>query len=126
MRNGVWGSLKWLGVTLVLLLAAECSIGAAEKTAADLFPPTTVGYLEVPQPSKVAGLVLDHPLAKEIANQPGYQKALQGREYRHFQAVLKMAEDKLGMNWRRVLASLTDGGLSVGFDLPTQGTAAVA
>src|SRR5947207_10600053 len=30
------------------------------------------------------------------------------------------------MNWRRAMASLTDGGLSVGFDLPTQGTAALA
>jgi hypothetical protein len=37
---------------------------------AELFPPTTVGY-----PGTAAGQVgrfaLDHPLAKEIANQPG-------------------------------------------------------
>src|SRR5437762_1097232 len=107
MRNRVLGSLEWIGLPLALLLTSECTICAAERTAADLFPPTTVGYLEVPQPIKLAGLVLDHSLAKEIANQPGYQKALQGREYQHVQAVLKMAEDKLGMNWRRAMASLT-------------------
>jgi hypothetical protein len=126
MRNRVWGSLEWLGMVVVLLLAAECTIDAGEKTAAELFSPTTVGYLEVPQASRLAEVVLNHPLAKEIANQPGYQKALQGREYQQVQAVLKMAEEKLGMNWRRAVASLTDGGLSVGFDLPTQGIAALA
>lgn len=126
MRNRVLGSLEWLGVPLALLLAAECTISAAEKTAAELFPPTTVGYLEVPQPSKLASVVLDHPLTKEIAAQPGYQKALQGREYQQVQAVLRVVEDKLGMNWRRAMASLTDGGLSFGFDLPTQGIAALA
>src|SRR5438034_302076 len=99
MRNRVWGSLEWLGVPLALVLAVECTIGAAEKTAPELFPPTMVGYLEVPQMSRLAGVVLDHPLATEIANQPGYQKALSGRAYEQVQAVLKMAEDKLGMNW---------------------------
>jgi len=126
MRDRVLGSLQLLGALLALMLTAECTTCAADKTAVELFPPTTVGYLEVPQPSKLAGLVLDHPLAKEIANHPDYQKALQRGHYQQFQAVLKMAEDKLGMNWRRAVASLTDGGLSVGFDLPTQGIVALA
>ena len=126
MRERVLGSLEWLGVLLPLLLAAECTINAAEKTAAELFPPTTVGYLEVPQPGKLVSVVLDHPLTQEIANQPGYQKALAGREYEQIQAVLKVAAEKLGMNGRQAVASLTDGGLSIGFDLPTQGFAALA
>lgn len=126
MRNRVLGSLEWLAAPLALLLAMECASGAAEKSAAELFPPTTVGYLEVLRPGELAGLVLDHPLAREIANHADYQKALHGREYQQVQAVLKMVEDKLGMNWRRAVASLTGGGLSIGFDLPTQGIAALA
>ena len=108
-----------------MLLALASAARAAEKTALDLLPPTTVGYLEVPQPGKVLGVVLDHPLAREIAQQPGYQKALGGREYQQVQAALKLVEDKLGKNWRQAFGSLTSGGLYVGFDLPTQGIVAL-
>jgi hypothetical protein len=113
-----------LCVLLVLIFLAR-TISASEKTALDLLPPTTVGYLEVPQPGKVVGTLLDHPLSKEIIEQPAYQKALAGREYQQIHATLKLVEDKLGMKWRDALEPLTRGGLHVGFDLPTQGIVAL-
>lgn len=113
-------------ITLCVLLALTASgTLAAEKTALDLLPPTTVGYLEVPAPAKVLGLVLDHPLAGEVVRQPAYQKALAGRQYQQFQEVLKLVESKLGLPWREAFGQLTAGGLIVGFDLPTQGVVAL-
>src|SRR5438094_661782 len=104
MRTRVVGSIVRLGV--LLALGASSTITAAEKTALELLPPTTMGYLEVPQPAKVAGLLLDHPLAKEIERQPTYQKALGGREYQQLQTALKLVEEKLGMKWREAVQSL--------------------
>jgi hypothetical protein len=112
-------------VFFAMLLALASAARAAEKTALDLLPPTTVGYLEVRQPAKVLSVVLDHPLAREIAQQPGYQKALAGREYRQVQSALKLVEEKLGTSWRQAIGPLTSGGLYVGFDLPTQGVVAL-
>src|SRR6267142_3513019 len=103
MRPSVFGSIVQLGVLLVLVFGIGSRITAAEKTALDLLPPTTVGYLEVPQPGKVAAVLLDHPLAREIEQQPAYQKALAGREYQQLQTALALVEDKLGMKWREAV-----------------------
>lgn len=106
---------------LVTLLAVHSS--AADKTAADLLPESTVAYLEIPQPGKILDTVLDHPLAEEVRNHPDYQKALASAQYEKFFAALKHVEDKLGMKWRDGAKALTSGGTYVGFDLPTQGVA---
>src|SRR5262245_25326560 len=92
-------ALVWIGAAIILVAANIAS--AAEKTALDLLPPTTVGYLEVPRPGKVLQVVLDHPLAREIEQQPDYQKALARREYQQFYAALAAVEGKLGMKWRQ-------------------------
>jgi hypothetical protein len=113
------------GVLLALAFGGSRAISGAEKTALDLLPPTTVGYLEVPKPAEVMGLLLDHPLAQEIAQHPAYRKALAGREYQQLQGALTLVEEKLGMKWRPALAAATSGGLYIGFDLPTQGTVAL-
>lgn len=102
------------------------SAAAAEKTAAELLPASVVGYLEVPQPGQAIGLVLDHPLAGEVAKAPEYQQAIQSPQYQHFQAALTQFEERLGTKWREALGSLTSGGLTVAFDLPTQGVVALA
>jgi hypothetical protein len=114
-----------IAVGLVLALNEAAAVTAAERTALDLLPPTTVVYLEVPKPAEVVRVLLDHPLSQEIAQQPTYRKALAGREYLQLQAALNLAEEKLGMKWQQALAPLTKGGLHVGFDLPTQGIVAL-
>jgi hypothetical protein len=111
-------------VAFALTLAALASLvslaAAAEKTAADLLPASVVGYLEVPEPAKLVSLVLDHPLAGEVAQAPEYEQALNSPQFQQFQAALKQLEDRLGEKWPAALASLTSGGMFVGFDLPTQ------
>jgi hypothetical protein len=99
---------------------------AADKIAPELLPASIVGYLEVPQPGQIVDLVLDHSLTAEIIKAPEYQQALQTPDYQKFAATLKQLEDRLGMKWREAAGSLTSGGLTVGFDLPTRGTVALA
>src|SRR5437588_5540 len=123
MRICSLGSLVRSGTLAAFFLAAGITASAADKTARDLLPPSTVAYLEIPQPAKVLNLLLDHPLAKEIQQTPDYQKALAGREYQQLQGAVKLVESKLGMKWRQAIEPLSQGGLCVGFDLPTQGVA---
>ena len=40
----------------------------------------------------MAAVLLDHPLAREIEQQPAYQKALAGREYQQLRTALKLVE----------------------------------
>jgi hypothetical protein len=105
---------------------SSARLAAAEKTAADLLPASTVLYVEVPNPGKIVDIALAHPLAKEIENHPDYRRALERPEYQRFQAALKLVEEKLGMKWQPALDSLTGGGLHVSFDLPTQGVAVLS
>src|SRR6188768_3870675 len=100
MRPRFWPARGFVLIGPAAILVAASFAIAAEKTASDLLPPTTIGYLEIPQPAKVLSLVLDHPLAKEIEQQPNYQKALARRDYQQFQAAVALLEDKLGMKWR--------------------------
>src|SRR5262245_47765416 len=111
----------WVAASLI----AASIAAAADKTALELLPPTTIGYLEVPQPGKLVRLALEHPVAQEIVQQPGYQKSVAGRNYQQLQGSLKLVEDKLGMTWQRGVESLASGGLYIGFDLPTQGYVAL-
>lgn len=118
--------ILFLGAVAGTAWAAANVATAADRVARDLLPASTVAYLEVPQPGKVLDLVLDHSVALEIQRQPDYQKALQSPDYERLRAGLKLIEDKLGMPWRQAARSLTGGGLYVGFDLPTQGVAALS
>jgi hypothetical protein len=113
-----------LAVSIIALLATTST--AAERTAAELLPASVVGYLDVPQPNDVIGLVLDHPLAGEVAKAPEYQKALEAPQYRKFQAALAELERRLGAKWRDAASRLTSGGLTIAFDLPTKGVVALS
>jgi hypothetical protein len=110
-----------LGSWSAAFLLALSTAAAADKTALELLPPTTIGFLEVPEPRTLMQVIFECPLAREIEQQPAYQKALAARNYQQLVTALKLVEDKLGMTWRRGLESLASGGLFVGFDLPTQG-----
>ena len=111
----VWG-------LLISALALSMPVSAADKTARDLMPVSVIGYLEVPQPQKVLDTIADHPLTKQVLQSPAYEQAYRSPQYVKFMEVLKLVEDKLGMKWRPAVTALTQGGISVGFDLPTQGT----
>jgi hypothetical protein len=125
MNTRVLGYFVRFASVGALFVTVSGYASAADKTARDLFPPSTVGYLEIPQPARLVRTVLDHPLAQEIENHPDFQKALVRREYQDLQGALKLLESKLGMKWQETIEPLTEGGIYLGFDLPTQGVAAL-
>jgi len=125
MRRRISVCLTITAATLFLAFVALANAAAAEKTALELLPPTTIGYLEVPNPAEVIGLLVDHPLTKEILQQPAYQKAIDGRPFRQIQGAQKIIEEKTGTTWGKALEAAASGGLYVGFDLPTQGIVAL-
>lgn len=115
----------WLPFGCLVLLLVRSS-PAEERTAAELLPGTVVGYAEVTQPKQAIDTILDHPLTKEVLQHPSYQQALSSPQYQQFLAVVKVVEEKLGMEYRQAVGSLTQGGVYAGFDLPTQGVIVLA
>lgn len=117
MNWRLWAS----ALALLAGLSSFSAAAAAEKTAAELLPASIVGYLEVPQPGKTLDVILDHPLAALVQQQPEYKAVLGTPQYERFAAAVKHVEGQLGQPWRKAAAALTSGGLYAGFDAATQG-----
>src|SRR5262245_17353568 len=120
--------MRWVVLGLAVLLAAVLPGVrgiAAEKTARELLPASTMVYVEVPEPGKLVDLALDHPLARQIAEAPEYRQVLERPEGQRFESIVKQLEAKLGMDRRAAARALASGGLYVGFDLPSQGVVAL-
>ncbi len=118
--------VRYAGVTslLGLLRATTSLLGAedlAKKTAVDLLPPSTVVYVEMPAPAKLFDTVLDHPLSKQLQQQPDFQQALDSPDMQELRAVVKVFEEKLGTAWRPALNTLSGDGVYFGVELGTQG-----
>src|SRR4029450_4969491 len=87
--------MRWVILRAAFLVAAVWPLVggfAAEKTARDLLPASTMVYVEVPEPGKLIDLALDHPLARQIAEAPEYRQALERPEGKRFEGVLKEVE----------------------------------
>ncbi len=115
-------------VLAIFILAAmvnvpAASTRAAEITAADLLPGTTVVYAEVLQPKQLMATVLDHQLTKTIQASPDYQAATKAKKFQDFLGGVALFEKELGVDWRPAIESLTAGGLHLGFDPATKGAA---
>lgn len=108
---------------LALTLLSGSLLQGAEKTPRELLPVSTVAYFEIPQPKKLIDTVVDHPIVEKVKQHPDVQKALESPQYGQFEQVLQVVEAKLGMQWRPGLTALTEGGVFVGIDLPSQGVA---
>ncbi len=94
---------------------------AAEKTAAELLPETTVLYAELTNPAELLETVMNHPVRKKLDGIDDYQKALQSDQMREFQAVLQVVETQIGMDWQTAVKTLTGGGVVAAVDAHTEG-----
>ncbi|HZN35395.1 MAG TPA: DUF3352 domain-containing protein [Pirellulaceae bacterium] len=118
--------LECLGCLLLVLIWTVGKARAAEKSAGELLPASVVAYVEVPQPAKVLDVVFDHPLARQLQQQPEYKAAQQTPQYEQLQAAIQKAEGALGQPWRKAAAEIGAGGLFFGVDLTTRGVVALA
>jgi hypothetical protein len=110
-----------LVVAFTGLVAAGAT--AAERTAAELLPASTVLYAELSQPKALLATVLDHPLVKKVEALDAYRQATADPKYVQFRAIVTLVEGQLGQGWRQALESITAGGIHLGFDGKTQSAA---
>ncbi|MCH7687187.1 MAG: hypothetical protein IH899_10980 [Planctomycetes bacterium] len=113
----------FLSLCSSLTWAAEKQSG--EKTAADLFPASTIAYAELRQPIALMDLILEHPLRQRVEQFDQARQLLESPQYTQFRAIVTLIEQQIGMKWKDALATLIEGGLSVGFDPKTEGLAVV-
>ncbi|MEO8493759.1 MAG: DUF3352 domain-containing protein, partial [Planctomycetota bacterium] len=116
-------AIRNAGFSLLVLLLVSATGFADERTAADLLPPTTILYAEIPQPALLLELFENHPLRKRIDNLQGVRDAYENKQFLQLKAAVAIIEAKLGESWKHVLQSVTAGGIAIGFDPETQGAA---
>lgn len=111
-----------LRAVLVTGLCVCCAFStAADRTAVELLPPTTVIYAEIPNPPQLIATIFDHPLREKIESLEPYKQAIRSDGYRGFLTGRKFVEIQLGMEWRKALEALTAKGVYFGVDSVTQG-----
>lgn len=120
-------------VTQFFLFGLLCSVcssniqaaenAGAQKTAAQLFPASTIAYAELSEPKVLLDMLLEHPLRQRVEQLDQVKNAMQGKQYQQFQAILHMIEQQIGMKWNVALGSFTQGGIAIGFDPKTEGAA---
>ncbi len=106
---------------LAVLLAAPAR--AAEKSADQLLPESTIAYVEIAAPAELLHTVLDHPLRKQLEANESYRTALNTPQYRQLLLGVAFVESQLGMGWQEAVETLTEGGIYAGLDANTQGVA---
>ena len=117
---------RLLIVPLLLCLSGPATILADEKSGPQLLPESIVFYAEVTHPRQLVNTILQHPLRHRLETVDRYREALNSKEYRQLKAAVRTVETELDKKWPEILASLTDGGLSLAFDADSSGFALLA
>ena len=87
-----------------------------ERSKAEVFPASTIGYVEIQPPSKVVNLLLNHPLRDRIESIPQVKQGLKSKEFAAFLAGVGFAQFYTGMEWEESLDTLAGQGIAIGFD----------
>ncbi|MBC8352880.1 MAG: hypothetical protein H8E66_12870 [Planctomycetes bacterium] len=112
---------RTIGLSLLLLMVVSSSGVADDRTAADLLPPSTILYAEIPRPETLLEVLEDHPLRERIESLEGVRDAYEAKQFLQFKAAVTIVEAKLGKTWQNILQSVTEDGIAIGFDAGTQG-----
>ncbi|MFP6670245.1 MAG: hypothetical protein VB857_02425 [Pirellulaceae bacterium] len=114
-------ALLMAALLLVASLVATPQTVAAEKSAAQLLPESTLLYANIPRPAQLLDTVWNHPLRSQLEALDVYQQAFDTAGYRQYRLGLALVETTLGMNWRTAWKKLTGGGIHLAFDPKTEG-----
>ncbi|QDV47719.1 hypothetical protein Enr13x_76300 [Stieleria neptunia] len=93
------------------------------RTAAELLPASVVAYAEVARLGDVIELVTEHPLRQQIQDMPAVRAIGGSDQVRPLRDGIAAFEGGMGRPWDEALSVLTDGGIHLAFDAPTQGAA---
>jgi hypothetical protein len=94
---------------------------SAEKSAADVLPPSTLAYVEISDPNALLSATLDNPLRSQIEASPAFHDAMQQPNARKLKEVIRLIEDRAGVQWRPGLEQISGGGIVLAFEPLTQG-----
>lgn len=114
-------TIRNAGFGLLFLSFVSAAGWADDRVAADLLPPTTVIYAEIPRPEALLEVFKNHPLRKRIENLEGVRDAYSGKQFQQLKTAVAIIEAKLGQKWPEILGAVTEGGIALGFDAQTQG-----
>jgi hypothetical protein len=103
--------------------AQNASLPSSPDSAAEVLPASVVLYLESRQPVALLDTLLNHPLRSQLESLPPFQQAMQSPQMVQLKSAVAIFEAGMGMRWPKVFRELTDGGLYLAFDAPTQGAA---
>jgi hypothetical protein len=106
-----------------ILLFSLSGTSGAEKTAEELLPANTIFYAEIGDPAGLTETLVEHPLVEKLLELDAYQQVLSTPEFEQFKLLLAAAEEQVGATWQEALSDLAVGGISVAFDMDTQGGA---
>ncbi len=116
--------IRTVAFSLLALLLMNLAT-AQDVSSARLFPPSTVVYAELADPSELVSTIFDHPLRKKIESLPPYKMAVQTPDYRQFEVGRTFIETHFGMSWREAVATFATQGVAVGLDAASEGVAVV-
>lgn len=91
------------------------------QSAAEFFPETCILYAELPQLGKDVETILAHPLTERVMQHEAWAKVEESEGWQKFVAGRTFVELQMGAPWKGILSVLTERGIYVGFDGPTQG-----
>ena len=111
-----------LALVAIIVVASPCfPMIAAERSAVELYPATTLFYLESADPPEILDAILNHPLRQRITSLDAYQRAKDNPDFQQLLALVSLIEARVGMGWHETINALTDGGIYVGVDAKTEG-----
>jgi hypothetical protein len=128
MMSRIYGSSAAATVGLALFASLLCADepavnkhSAANKSAAQLLPATTVAYAEILRPKDLLATILDHPLRGKLEETDAYRKAILSPQLLQLATVVSLVEAQIGMKWRPAIEAITAEGIFVGLDGSRQG-----
>lgn len=85
-------------------------------TRADLLPQSIIAYAEANDVASTIELIRNHPLKHRILALPAYDAAMQSDGLNQLRLGIVGFEATMGMPWHEAIATLSDGGVSLGLD----------
>lgn len=108
-------------VVAVSLLPSLSAIARAEKSAAELLPPSTIAYVEIDHPRDLIPLLRDHPLRKEIEQSSAFKQAIAKPELKKLRQLVTLIEQRAGVEWQPALEQIAGNQVVFAVEPLTQG-----